>query len=72
MMDCASMRYAWTMDQYAAAAQPAPAKWCAVLEQGEADMAAGRTVLLEPVLARLRESIARMEAVQTTKAAPNE
>ena len=71
-MDCASMRYARTMDQYAAAAQPAPAKWCAVLQQGEAHIAAGRTVPLEPVLARLRESIARMEAVQTTKAAPNE
>ena len=71
-MDCASMGYARTMDQYAAAAQAAPGKWCAVLEQGEAHMAGGRTVPLEPVRARLRESIARMEAVQTTKAAPNE
>lgn len=46
------------------APRPIPAGWLEALERSEADLAAGRTVPLEPVLARLRESIRRMEARQ--------
>ncbi len=44
-----------------------PAHWLEALERSEADVAAGRTVPLEPVLARLRESIERMEARQAAQ-----
>ena len=44
--------------------RPAPAGWLENLERSEADLEAGRTVLLEPVLARMRESIKRLEARQ--------
>ncbi len=39
-----------------------PADWLESLERSEADLAAGRTVPLEPVLERMRDSIKRMEA----------
>lgn len=47
--------------------RPPPAHWLAALEESDADLAAGRTVPLEPVLARLRESIERMEGRQATQ-----
>lgn len=58
------MRYHRFMDHDENAPRPIPAGWLEALERSEADLAAGRTVPLEPVLARLRESIKRMEARQ--------
>jgi hypothetical protein len=58
------MRYPLCMDHDDTAPRPAPAGWLETLERSEADLAAGRTVPLEPVLARLRESIKRMELRQ--------
>ncbi len=43
-----------------------PPRWLVeVLERSEAQIAAGQTVPMEPVLDRLRASIARMKAGQT-------
>lgn len=41
----------------------------AALERSEAQIAAGQTVPLEPVLARLRASVARMETRQAEQLA---
>ena len=43
-------------------ASGAPAGWLQALERSEAQIAAGETVSLAPVLNLMRESIARMEA----------
>jgi hypothetical protein len=49
--------------------EPAPPAWLShSLEQSEAEIAAGRTVPLEPALDRLRASIRRMQ--DTSKEAP--
>jgi len=40
----------------------APADWVESLERSEAQIAAGLTLPLEPVLDRMRATIARMEA----------
>ncbi len=45
--------------------RPVPAGWLESLERSEAQIAAGQTVPLNPVLNLMRESIARMEAKQT-------
>lgn len=58
------MRYSPGMDHDDTAPRTAPAGWLEILERSEADLAAGRTVPLEPVLARMRESIKRMKARQ--------
>lgn len=58
----APTRYPSGMDHDNTAPRPAPAGWLETLERSGADLAAGRTVPLEPVLARMRESIKRMEA----------
>jgi len=42
--------------------QPAPVDWAESLARSEAQIAAGHTTPLEPVLDELRASIARMEA----------
>jgi len=42
--------------------EDAPAAWLETLERSEAQIAAGQTVPLEPVLDIMRASIARMEA----------
>lgn len=47
----------------------APAGWLEALERSEADVAAGRTVPLEPVLERMRDSIKRMEARRAARGA---
>jgi hypothetical protein len=44
--------------------EQAPPGWIKALEASEAEFAAGLTVSIEPVMRRLRESIARMEAQQ--------
>ncbi len=47
---------------YVAPEKPVPESIAASLARGEARIAAGQTVLLEPVLDRLRASIDRMKA----------
>ena len=56
------MRYPPCMDHDDTAPRPAPVGWFESLERSEADLVAGRTVPLEPVLERMRDSIKRMEA----------
>lgn len=41
---------------------PPPQEWLDALDRGEADVAAGRTVVSERVLSRLRRTLAEMEA----------
>ncbi len=55
------MPYGLTMDQDNDTPRPPPVGWLESLERSEADLAAGRTVPLEPVLERMRDSIKRME-----------
>jgi hypothetical protein len=45
----------------------APAGWVESLERSEAQIAAGLTLPLEPVLDRMRATIARMEAKRAGK-----
>ena len=45
-----------------------PTDWLADLEISEAQLEAGQTVPIEPVLQRLRDSIARLEAKPADKA----
>ena len=47
---------------YTSPDKPVPESIAASLARGEAQIAAGQTVPLEPVLDRLRSSIARMQA----------
>ena len=49
------------------APKPVPESIAARLDRSEAQIAAGRTVPLEPVLDRLRASIARMQQAQDEK-----
>ena len=49
---------------------PVPESIAASLARSEAQIAAGQTVLLEPVLDRLRASIARMQAVEEKRKTP--
>jgi hypothetical protein len=41
-----------------------PAEWLEALAESEAQLAAGQVVPLEPVMQRIRDSIARLEAKQ--------
>jgi hypothetical protein len=52
---------------YTSADKPAPESIAASLARSEAQIAAGQTVPLEPVLKRLRASIARMQADEKPK-----
>jgi hypothetical protein len=52
---------------YTAPDKPVPESIAASLARSEAQIAAGRTVPLEPVLDRLRASIARMQAGEKPK-----
>ncbi len=52
---------------YTAADKPVPESIAASLARSEAQIAAGRTAPLEPVLERLRASIARMQADEKRK-----
>jgi len=64
------MAYRRAMDHDNDTPRPAPAGWLEALERSEADVvAAGRTVPLEPVLERLRDSIKRMEARRAARGA---
>jgi hypothetical protein len=53
--------YYWLMN-YTSPDKPVPESIAASLARSEAQIAAGQTVPLEPVLDRLRSSIARMQA----------
>ncbi len=48
--------------------RPPPPEWLEAMVESDAELAAGLTVPLEPVLARLRESLEWMEARQKAKA----
>lgn len=50
------------MDDIPRQTAEAPAGWLEALARSEAQIAAGQTMPLEPVLNRLRASIARMKA----------
>ncbi|MGA9865873.1 MAG: hypothetical protein WBQ75_05455 [Acetobacteraceae bacterium] len=50
-------------------AQP-PREWLEALARGEADLAAGRTVPGEPIMKRLRQTIAEMETAKVKIASP--
>jgi hypothetical protein len=52
---------------YTSPAKPVPESIAASLARSEAQIAAGQTVPLEPVLDRLRASIARMRADEKPK-----
>ncbi len=52
--------------------KPVPESIAASLARSEAQIAAGQTVPLEPVLDRLRASIARMQADEKPKASSPE
>ena len=52
---------------YTPAKKPVPESIAASLARSEAQIAAGQTVPLEPVLERLRASIARLQADDKTK-----
>lgn len=62
LLDTVLMPYRPTMDHDNDIPPPPPVGWLEALERSEADLAAGRTVPLEPVLERMRDSIKRMEA----------
>ena len=47
-----------------------PAEWVEALDRSLADIAAGRVVPMEPVLARGRAAIARLEARQQSQDKP--
>jgi hypothetical protein len=53
---------------YTSPNKPVPESITASLARSEAQIAAGQTVPLEPVLDRLRSSIARMQDDEETKA----
>ena len=65
LLNTVPMPYRPAMDQDNDISRPPPAGWLEALERSEADLAAGRTVPLEPVLERMRDSIKRMEARRT-------
>ncbi len=52
---------------HVAPSKPVPESIAASLARSEAQIAAGQTVPLEPVLGRLRSSIARMQADEQLK-----
>lgn len=51
---------------------PAPAGWLEILEESEAELAAGLTVPGEVVRQMLRDSLARLEAKQDAASPPRE
>lgn len=53
--------------KYASPVKPVPESVTASLARSEAQIAAGQTAPLEPVLDRLRASIARMQGGKTPK-----
>lgn len=57
---------------YTSPEKPVPESITASLARSEAQIAAGQSVPLEPVLNRLRASIARMQADKKSKARPPE
>ncbi len=57
------------MDHRDETPSPPPADWLDALDRAEAEIAAGRIVTLEPVLARMDESVVRLEAKQVRKEA---
>ena len=56
------MRYPPLMDHDDTTPRPAPAGWLDALDESDAQLAAGQTVLLEPLLDELRQAAAQLEA----------
>jgi PHD/YefM family antitoxin component YafN of YafNO toxin-antitoxin module len=50
----------------------APPGWLEALAESEAELAAGKTVPSEPIMQRLRETIARLEAKRAGATAPTD
>jgi len=69
LLDMILMPYRRAMDHHNDTPRPPPAGWLEALERSEADLAAGRTVPLEPALERMRDSIKRMEARRAARGA---
>jgi len=56
------MRYPPRVDHDDTTTRPLPAGWLDAMDESDAQLAAGQTVPLEPVLERMRDSIKRTEA----------
>ena len=56
------MRYHHCMDHDENAPCPIPAGWLEAMDESDAQLAAGQTVLLEPLLDELRRSAEQLEA----------
>ena len=56
------MRYPLYMDHDDTAPRPAPAGWLEAMNESDAQLAAGQTVPLEPLLDELRQAAAQVEA----------
>ena len=67
--DCSGLVVLWygRRMNYTSPDKPVPESIAASLARSEAQIAAGQTVPLEPVLDRLRASIARMQADEKPK-----
>ena len=58
----AAMRYPSRMDHDDTTTRPIPAGWLEAMDESDAQLAAGQTVPLEPLLDELRQAAARLEA----------
>lgn len=56
------MRYPPCMDHDDITSQPIPAGWLDAMDESDAQLAAGQTVPLEPLLDELRQAAAQLEA----------
>ncbi len=66
------MCYHPAMDKDDDAPRPIPAEWLEVIDESDADLAAGRIVPLATVRTELRASIARLEAQLANQSNPPE
>ncbi len=56
------MRYLPRMDHDDTTSRPLPAGWLDAMDESDAQLAAGQTVPLEPLLDELRQAAAQLEA----------
>lgn len=56
------MRYLPSMDHDDSTTRPIPAGWLEAMDESDAQLAAGQTVPLEPLLDELRQAAAQLEA----------
>lgn len=62
LLPAGSMRYPPRMDHDDTAPRPAPAGWLEAMNESDAQLAAGQTVPLEPLLDELRHIAEQLEA----------